>query len=784
MTGKEYQALAIRTCSIPYDCKADRLYHAVFGLNSEAGEVAGILQKKYQGHEVNLEHISNAKLSMSGVEKIEDLTKSLNSLSNVKISSTISKRITEIGASLDSLDWSGVEKVEALSTALQNMQGIQIPNMRNITGNQTATPTGTAAPADPAGTTNAGAAATAATSGITQYTSQITAAATQTTNTGQKVEFRDNDKAVFTIEEVLENVTTLTLVIHKMKNLRSRLRIYSFRFGYGLVYYNDSVMSSSLESYVSPIGADIPQIDFSVTLKNYDKYFNVDNPKSAINFLETGQEMDIYYGYQLPNSDEIEWVRGNHLLCSEWESDDYTATIRCQDVFRNMDTEYYKGLYAPNGKSYYDLAIEVLEAAGEKDYYVDPRLKKLYTKNPIPRVSCKEALQIIANACRCVLSQSRVGTIQIKSSFVPEAAASSNGETDYSHVAKILMDDTKDEYATLASNYTTADGTMFFLPRAASKRTLNTGFISEQQSDADGKFTTNPMVTIVQEAACMYYGVKFVFGNALPSGMVIRTYNNNELVTEYEVEEEITKTLVVLRDFDDFDTMKIEFTGTAEPYNRIVLNNFAFGDVTDFTMERQDMTSSPKAIKQELVKEVIVPCYSYQPGNAEESLVSEDITVKSGDVETFYVGEPSYNFRATLDESSSGVSITAWGNYYVTVKFSKTGTFRLEILGYRYKIVERYATKSLNSRGKSVKWANPLISDMAIATELAEWIGDYYTAGIEYEYDTRGNPEIDANDIVYQENEFHDGMKVNIYRHTINFDQAFSGKVTARRVSS
>ena len=73
-----------------------------------------------------------------------------------------------------------MEKVEALSTALQNMQGIQIPNMRNITGNQTATPTGTAAPADPVGATNAGAAATAATSGITQYTSQITAAATQT----------------------------------------------------------------------------------------------------------------------------------------------------------------------------------------------------------------------------------------------------------------------------------------------------------------------------------------------------------------------------------------------------------------------------------------------------------------------------------------------------------------------------------------------------------------------------------------------------------------------------
>ena len=124
-----------------------------------------------------LDAISNAKLSMSGIEKIEDLTKSLNSLSNVKISSTISKRLTEIGASLDSLDWSGVEKVEALSTALQNMQGIQIPNMRNLTGNQTATPAGTATPA--AAATNA---TSAATSGVTQYTSQVTAATYATHN--------------------------------------------------------------------------------------------------------------------------------------------------------------------------------------------------------------------------------------------------------------------------------------------------------------------------------------------------------------------------------------------------------------------------------------------------------------------------------------------------------------------------------------------------------------------------------------------------------------------------
>ena len=57
MNGKEYQKLAMRTCSIPYDNEEGRLHHAVFGLTSEAGEVAGILQKVYQGHEFDKEHI-------------------------------------------------------------------------------------------------------------------------------------------------------------------------------------------------------------------------------------------------------------------------------------------------------------------------------------------------------------------------------------------------------------------------------------------------------------------------------------------------------------------------------------------------------------------------------------------------------------------------------------------------------------------------------------------------------------------------------------------------------
>ena len=598
------------------------------------------------------------------------------------------------------------------------------------------------------------------------------------------VEFRDNDQAEFTTEEVFYQTTKIRIVFYTMKNPQSRLRVYSIRFGYGLVYYNDSVLDSKLETYVSPIGADVPQIDFSVTFKNYDRYFNVDNPNSAINYLETGQEMDIMYGYQLPDSDEIEWVKGQHLWCAEWESDDNKAVIKCQDIFRNMDGEYMYGMYAANGKSYYQLATEILHDAGfEADqYYLDPRLKTLYSKNPMPRVKHKEALQIIANACRCTLSQSREGKIQIKSNFVPEGTASSNGATDFSNVQHIMEDTDKDEYGTMANEYTIATGGMFLLGEGVAA-TRNTGYVSAAVSKDDCTFTINPKVTISLTAIRTYGSLAFDFGYALPAEFILRTFNNGEAADEFTIgEDEIDKHTVVIRNFNDFDVIEIEFTKTSKPNSRIVFNHFGLSEVADFTMERRDMTSSPKAIKQELIKEVIVPCYLYQNGNKLDNVVSEDVEITAGEERTYYIQEASYGYIPKLDDVTGQVTVVDWGNYYVTLRFLVTGTYRLDVQAYQYRIIERQVVKTLHASGKTITWKNPLISDMEMANDLADWLKEYYLAGIEYEYDTRGNPELDATDIIYQENEFRTGMKVNIHRTITKFQQTFSGVVMARRV--
>lgn len=598
---------------------------------------------------------------------------------------------------------------------------------------------------------------------------------------GQLVEVRGNDKAKWSTEEAFNDTTSLRFIFKKMKNEHSRVRIHSMMFGYGLIYYEDSVISATMDSYVSPIGADLPQIDFSVTLKNYDHYFDIDNPKSAINYLETGQEMNVSYGYELP-SGEIEWVQGNNLLCSAWESDDKSATIKAHDIFRNMDSEYFKGTYSDTDKSYFTLATEILEDVGITKYYIDPRLKKLTTKNPIPRIRHKEALQMIANACRCSLTQSRNGGVQIKSNFIPEVSVSTNGETSYSKSANIKKPTKKAEYGSFAKNYTKTDGTIFFLSRN-SVANLETGYISKAISNENGLFQTNPIVTFSMDGIRAYYGIKLVFGNAIPKRFVVRAYKESEMVNEYFIgEDEIEQTMVVVRDFEDCNEIRLEFIETDISFNRIVLNHFSLSDTSDFRISKNDMLSYPRAIKQELIKEVIVPCLTFLKGIKEDTIIQETVSAITGKEETFYLTDASHNYSVRLNEQTGLVDVVAQGSYFVKIRYKVTGNYKLEIRGYRYQIIERQSVHTLGTKGKTIKWKNPLIDDVEMAEQLAKWLAEHYKSSIEYEYDTRGNPELDCTDIIYQENDFVEDMKVNVYRTTLNFKDGFGGKVVARRV--
>lgn len=71
----------------------------------------------------------------------------------------------------------------------------------------------------------------------------------------------------------------------------------------------------------------------------------------------------------------------------------------------------------------------------------------------MPAVKHSEALQIIANAGRCVLFEDRNSKIHMQASFIPDMTAESNGETAYSHVSDVLNGEDKEAYAICSSDF-------------------------------------------------------------------------------------------------------------------------------------------------------------------------------------------------------------------------------------------------------------------------------------------------------------------------------------------
>uniref|UniRef100_UPI0032606B1E hypothetical protein n=1 Tax=Clostridium sp. NkU-1 TaxID=1095009 RepID=UPI0032606B1E len=156
---------------------------------------------------------------------------------------------------------------------------------------------------------------------------------------------------------------------------------------------------------------ELPAIDFSLTVNNKNRAFDIENAESSVNFLEIGQDITVLYGQELDDG-SVEWLPGATVQLKEWSADDEQMEFSATDRFDGMDGTYYKGLYRPEGISLYDLTVDVFSDAGVdfRTYWIDPYLKSVKVVNPMPVVSHKEALQLIANAGRCILYQDREGT--------------------------------------------------------------------------------------------------------------------------------------------------------------------------------------------------------------------------------------------------------------------------------------------------------------------------------------------------------------------------------------
>ena len=249
------------------------------------------------------------------------------------------------------------------------------------------------------------------------------------TDDGTSVSF-ENEVPFFKTDTVFSNTESIAIQITEMRVPDVRVRIDYIQFGLGLEYDNDWIIEANSKTNLSVINEELPESEFSVTLNNENQIFNVDNPASEINFLESGQKINVEIGYKLDDGN-IEWMKLHSLYVYEWSADDSKATIKAVDILKFLDDNFYKGIYHESGITLYDLAKFVCQDAGlsSDEFYIDTYLKKITVYNPLPNVTHKEALQIIANAGRCIMDYDRSGKIRIHAAFTPTYTTTSNGTT-------------------------------------------------------------------------------------------------------------------------------------------------------------------------------------------------------------------------------------------------------------------------------------------------------------------------------------------------------------------
>lgn len=600
------------------------------------------------------------------------------------------------------------------------------------------------------------------------------------------VEIAGNATGHFVTEEIFEGATFLRFVPASMANGQSRFRIHQLTMGIGIYFDNRKILSATKKEHISPIMEELPTLDFDMTIENKDRAYDVENEESTVNFLEAGQEVKVLYGQELDNG-TVEWLPGATVYLREWSADDEEMSFAATDRFESMDGTYYKGEYRSEGISLYDLAVDVLKDAGvdSRTYWLDNYLKDVSVCNPMPVVSHKEALQLIANAGRCILYQDRSGNIFMKSSFVPDMEAASDNEAYFSHAGAVLDKKAKQSYAMTARDYTDVQPTQYFLPRQETgKAYLNTGYISEAVAGADGTFAVNPAVEISLEARYKCFGLTLEFGRNNPDTVIFHASLAGEPREDYMVSG-LTAMTVISHEFPEFDRLVLEFTKGC-PYNRVILNNIIFGDSTDYMLEYgHELTKTPKGTQLPKVGELQVVRTFYSQGVEAKELAKETVTVSAADNRyTIYFSAPSYDLSCTVTEPQAGQTavIVDSSNYYATVELTGvTGACEVLITGREYIVTQARVSRRLNPTGRLEQWENPLVSDVVHAADLADWVGDYMRADREYDLQYRGEPRIDANDIAFLENKYVPGLLLRVYDHTLKFNGALSGTIKARR---
>lgn len=515
----------------------------------------------------------------------------------------------------------------------------------------------------------------------------------------------------------------IEITVNSMSANGQRLHVKSIEFGVGISFTNTDIQNIQIATYVSSISEEVSYANYTISAFDTEGAFDVDNPESYMGYLDPMQPINISFGLELDDG-TIEWITVATAYLKTWDIKKHVITMNATDMLSQLEGEYSNRVIAT--RTAYQCAVDVLTDAGfEPDQYIiDEYLQTIELVNPLPITTHRECLQILANACRCIIYENTNNQIVIKANFAnivnpDDMLIESTSEAEWSN-AQNLFDGATVEYAEFTQDRTFADGSTKILPTNGDF--LNTAYVSDLIADENGKFYRDGVetyvgFTVTLPAKFNYYGAQLFFGGNYPQEIQIVTYDNNTVVETVNFNR-INKTTFLQHDFVAFNKFEVRITKGA-PNNRVVINKFAFGEATDYNLTYDLMYEKPYGYTEMRVKDVRVKIYTYEE-----------------DPETGNVTEVNDEVYYTHDINPTGI------------------------------------TKTVN---------NPLIHTTAHAQLVAEWLSNYYVNNVSYSVNYRGEPRIQAGDVIHMQSDYKNNLQVEVQTNKLTFNGAWKGDLELRR---
>lgn len=201
--------------------------------------------------------------------------------------------------------------------------------------------------------------------------------------------------------------------------------------------------------------------------------------------------------------------------------------------------------------------------------------------------------------------------------------------------------------------------------------------------------------------------------------------------------------------------------------------------VAGYYLDLDTASEYPENALSTPVQEVDVKVYTYQPDAAQTAIYSGSVAISGTQTVHIDFSGTAYSGAAATVTGGTLVSASYYA-YSCDLTITANGTATMSVTGYKLNSTNTTAIYTKNPSGEVCPVDNPIITDPANAANIAKWIADYLNLRRMYTVPYRGEPALDATDIIAMQTQYTASFNARILESIIKFDTALSGTLTLK----